>query len=208
VRIPEAGRYLALVRYEAAYRFQTRFKLQIEQNGKTVLDHDYGWREKPKIWAFHERVTNEAAWSWGAVENVVWEGHDAWVGLQPGRATLRLIAGSQPEPAARRNVDLVMLTTDHQQVKERIDKENYLPLDGMLTQSGDVYLRVRNGGRSALTLRVPKCREHSPYWVHMRRWQPITLEIEPGNTGPSDARSRSLGAVFRLRLEFRGAGSE
>src|SRR5262245_55149307 len=38
VQIPKAGKYLALVRYEAAYRFETQFRLVVEQNGKKLLD--------------------------------------------------------------------------------------------------------------------------------------------------------------------------
>ncbi|MFP6903165.1 MAG: hypothetical protein VCB81_05830, partial [Verrucomicrobiia bacterium] len=38
VRVPKAGRYLVLVRYEAAYRFETQFRVRVEQKGKRVLD--------------------------------------------------------------------------------------------------------------------------------------------------------------------------
>ncbi len=38
VRVPKAGRYLVLVRYEAAYRFETQFRVKVEQNGKAALD--------------------------------------------------------------------------------------------------------------------------------------------------------------------------
>src|SRR5436190_12647800 len=103
VDVPEAGKYLALVRYESCYRFETQFRLRIEQNGKTVLDRLYGARDNVKIWAFRQKLKKEVAWDWGAGENIVWEGHDAYVELQPGRATLRLIATQQPEPAAKRN---------------------------------------------------------------------------------------------------------
>jgi hypothetical protein len=41
-RVPKAGRYLALVRYEAVYRFETQFRLKVEQGGKTKLDRLYG----------------------------------------------------------------------------------------------------------------------------------------------------------------------
>ena len=41
-----------------------------------------------------EKIKPEVGWYWGAVENVVWEGHDADVDLQPGRATITLIADS------------------------------------------------------------------------------------------------------------------
>ena len=186
VEIEQAGRYLVLVRYEAAYRFETQFRIQVEQAGRTVLNRLYGARNNTKIWAFREGLKTEVAWSWGAVENVVWEGHDAFVALRPGRATIRIIAGRQPEPAARRNVDLVMLTTDAEQVKMRIEKENYLPLDGLLTQSGDVFLRVTNRGQQPLVFTGRAApgggnwQQHSPYWVHLRNWKIPSIEVEPG----------------------------
>src|SRR5690349_16874786 len=42
VHIPAAGSYLALVRYEQVHRFETRFRLRIEQGGKVKLDREYG----------------------------------------------------------------------------------------------------------------------------------------------------------------------
>lgn len=188
IEVPSAGRYLALVRYEAAYRFETQFRVAITQNGKEVMDRLYGARDNLKIWAFRQKLQKEVAWSWGAVENVVWEGHDAFVDLQPGPATITLIADKQPEPGARRNVDLVMLTTDVEQVQMRIDKENYLPLDGMLTQSGDVWLRVTNLGDRPLSFSGKAApgggnwQQHSPYWVHLRKWPAVKVEVEPGKT--------------------------
>ena len=175
VEIPAAGKYLALARYEAAYRFETQFRVQIEQSGKLALDRLYGARSNLKIWAFSEKLKTELKWPWGAGESVVWEGHDALVDLQPGRATVRLIADKQPEPAAKRNVDLVMLTTKAEEVAERIEKESYLPLDGMLTQSGDIYLKVYNLSGQPLSISAGGNTgglgtEHSPYWIHQRRW--------------------------------------
>lgn len=188
VEIPADGQYLALVRYEAAYRFETQFRLRIEQNGRQVFDRLYGARDNLKIWAFREKLKKEVGWSWGAVENIVWEGHDAAVALAAGPARITLVAGRQPEPAARRNVDLVMLTTDKQQVAERIEKENYLPLDGMLTQSGDVWLRVRNRGSQPLVFQgrgAPgggNWQQHSPYWVHIRNWAMPRISVAAGQT--------------------------
>ncbi|MFN4260255.1 MAG: beta-galactosidase trimerization domain-containing protein [Gemmataceae bacterium] len=183
VQVPKSGQYLALIRYEAVYRFETRFRLRVEQGGKTKLDRLYGARDNLKIWAFNEKLKNEVAWSWGAVENVVWEGHDAVVDLEAGPARLTLVAGKQPPPGARRNIDLVMLTSDREQIDMRIAKERYLPLDGMLTQAGDVYLKVHNHkAGSTLTLTLPPGTEHSPYWVHLRTWKPITITSEPGQS--------------------------
>ncbi|HEX5269928.1 MAG TPA: hypothetical protein VFW33_05555, partial [Gemmataceae bacterium] len=179
-RVPKAGRYLALVRYEAVYRFETQFRLKVEQGGKTKLDRLYGARDNLKVWAFGRKLKKEVAWDWGASENVVWEGHDAFVSLDAGEATLTLTAEKQPEPAARRNVDLVLLTSDIEGVKNRIEKENYLPLDGLLTQAGDVLVKLHNKGAQPLTLTLPPCTEHSPYWVHIRTWQPKTITAAPG----------------------------
>src|SRR5436190_98520 len=71
VTIPAAGRYLALVRYEAAPRFQTQFHLRVEQGGKVRLDRLYGARENEKIWPFSQGIKREYLAPWGAVENVV-----------------------------------------------------------------------------------------------------------------------------------------
>jgi hypothetical protein len=182
--IPKSGTYLALVRYEESFRFETQFRLQVVQGGKVKLDRLYGARDNLKIWAFKEGLKREVAWSWGAVENLVWEGHDATVDLEAGPATLTLIADRQPgSNVARRNVDLVMLTSDRKQVEERIAKENYLPLDGMLTQAGDLFLRVHNSADgNELTLHVGTGKEHSPYWVHIRNWKAKEISAKPGET--------------------------
>ncbi|HVF10425.1 MAG TPA: beta-galactosidase trimerization domain-containing protein [Abditibacteriaceae bacterium] len=182
VQVPKAGRYLALVRYEAAPNFETQFKLRVEQNGQAKLDRLYGARDNLKIWAFNKKLQKEVSWDWGATENVVWEGHDAHVDLEAGPATLTLLAGKQPTPAARRNIDLVMLTSDEAQVGMRIEKEGDLPLDGMLTQAGDVYLKLHNSSSAPVTLTVPNGTEHSPYWVHLRDWKPKTLTAAPGQS--------------------------
>jgi hypothetical protein len=182
VRIPSAGRYLALVRYEAAPRFQTQFHLRIEQAGKVKLDRLYGARGNVKVWPYGERLKPEALEPWGAVENVVWEGHDAFAELDAGEAQIILTAGTQPEPAARRNVDLVMLTSDVQEVTDRIAKDMYLPLDGMLTQAGDVFLKLHNSCASRVELTVPPGVEHSPYWIHHRTWKPKTIDAAAGQS--------------------------
>jgi len=181
VQIETAAKYQVLVRYEAVYRYETRFRVRIEQDGKTVFSRDYGSRAQPKIWAFRQKLQPEVAWSWGAVENVVWEGHDAFAELRPGVARIVLEAGPQPEPAARRNVDAILLTTQLAQVAERIEKENYLPLDGLLTQAGDLFVRVQNkAADGTLSVTFPPCQEHSPYWVHQRTWKAQTVSVEPG----------------------------
>ena len=180
--IDEAGQYLVLVRYEAAYRFQTQFRIEVEQDGKRIFNRLYGARENIKIWAFGQKLKTELAWSWGASENIVWEGHNALTNLKPGIATIRLIAAKQPTPAARRNVDLILLTRNKEEVLRRIDSEKYLPLDGLLTQQGDLHLRITNKGTKPLKLTAKNGTEHSPYWVHQRSWKPLEIKVPAGNT--------------------------
>lgn len=185
VAIKDAGRYAVLARYEAAYRFETRFRIQVEQAGRVVMDRLYGARDNVKIWAFSKKLQKEVAWDWGAVENIVWEGHDSFVELQAGVATLRLIAGPQPGHAARRNVDVLLLTRDLEDVRKRIETEAYLPLDGLLTQAGDVWIRVTNPGPSKITVQtlsyhLGPFHEHAPYWVHKRTWKALNVDVPPG----------------------------
>jgi len=183
VDIKEAGAYLVLVRYEAVFRFQTQFRVIISQDGKDVFSRLYGARDNVKVWYLNQRLAKEGTWPLNGVwESIVWEGHDAYATLRPGPATITLIAGEQPTPAARRNVDLVMLTRDEAQVKTRIEKESHLPLDGWLTQAGDVYLRAANAGEKPVTVTGGNWQEHSPYWVHIRNWKPISLAVPPGQT--------------------------
>ena len=178
-RIDSEGDYLVLVRYEAVYRFETQFRVKIEQNRKILMDRLYGSRENLKIWAFGKKLQKEVAWSWGAVENIVWEGHDAIVSLKPGIAKISLIASNQPEPAAKRNIDIVMLIKDQEEVKKRIDKERYLPLDGLLTQAGDVWLKIKNTGNEKIDVKSLGFQEHSPYWVHLRNWRQLNISVQP-----------------------------
>jgi hypothetical protein len=181
VQVPTAGTYLALVRYEAPHRFDAQFRLTIVQAGQTQLDRVYGARANPKIWAFGQKIQPTVAWDWGAAENVVWEGHDARVALTAGAATLTLHTLDQPaDHAGARNVDCVLLTRDAADVQQRIAKEKYLPLDGLLTQAGDLYVRVVNPGQKPATLTVPNGTEHSPYWVHQRTWKPKTIPAAAG----------------------------
>lgn len=186
VAIPTDGEYLVLARYEAPYRFQAEFRIEIEQNGEVVFQKDYGSQDNAKIWALrgtkNRTPSNLFLYGWGATENIVWEGHDALATLEEGPATLHLKAQSQSLRAADRNVDLILLTPNTEEVAHRIRQERYLPLDGLLTQSGDLDLTVENLSQSPLTATIPPGTEHSPYWVHQRDWKPQTLQIAPNTS--------------------------
>jgi len=212
VNVQTAGNYLVLARYEAVYRFETQFTVRVEQNGNVVFNRLYGARANTKIWAFGEKLKTEVAWPWGADENMVWEGHDASVNLQPGLAKISLIAGAQPDPGALRNVDLLMLTRDTAQVTSRINTESYLPLDGWLTQAGDVYLRATNTGGanatvSSLSFSGGPFQQHSPYWVHQRNWSPVSFLVAPGQTSNWTEVGGTMDTLNDGQWGFRTTGS-
>src|SRR5215510_10073546 len=54
VQVPKAGRYLVLARYESVYRFETQFRIRVEQNGKPLFDLLNGARDNLKSWAFQQ----------------------------------------------------------------------------------------------------------------------------------------------------------
>ena len=177
-QVPKAGRYLALVRYEAQMQFGTQFRLVIEQGGKVVLDRLYAAQPAGGVSGEGYEISMDLQRG----EGILWEGQDVYVDLQPGRIKLTLIAGRQAGLAARRNVDCIMLTTDEAQIKDRMEREMY-KLSGMLTQAGDLYLKLHNeADGSKMTLNVPPGIEHSPYWVHIRHWNPRTLAADPGQS--------------------------
>src|SRR5262249_9367455 len=106
VDVPKAGKYLALIRYESCYRFETQFRLQIEQGGKKVLDRLYGARDNVKIWAFRQKLKKEVAWDWGAGENIVWERAGASRNFAPAAPKLRLKPWKGPGPRRQTHREL------------------------------------------------------------------------------------------------------
>ncbi len=113
VVIPEAGKYRLWVRYEAPFGCETRFKVQVEQDGKLIVDKLMGTKYSPRYGQGEDKPTAEhdtASGSEGLMEEVV-----TVPALAKGKATLKLLAASQPQTpgvAANRNIDLIYLTRD------------------------------------------------------------------------------------------------
>ena len=111
VAIPEAGKYRLWVRYEAPFGCETRFRVQVEQEGKLVVDKLMGTRESPRYGQGDDRPMAQhdtANGSEGLMEEVVTVPE-----LKTGPAKLRLLAAGQPQTpgvAADRNIDLIYLT--------------------------------------------------------------------------------------------------
>jgi len=200
VNIKEAGKYLVLARYDGVSRYETRFTIKISQGGHTVFYRPYG---QGRQWV-------------GGRGRILWEGYQAWAELKPGLATITLIAGPQPEPAAKRNVDVIMLTRDEAQVQTRIQKSTrpdvYLGLDGWLTQDGDVWLRVTNTGTAkavvkSLSLYGWTFQQHSPYWVHQRTSKPVSIEVEPAKTSAWTEVGSTMDAMMDGQWGFTSSGA-
>ena len=179
VGIPKAATYYVGVRYEAAYRFETEFTLTVKQGSASKFTKLYGQRASPKMWSFgysernHEIAgcpgdpTPECHWTWGATENWVWEYYP--VPLAAGSATFEISitnTTSKPglAPLADRNIDAMVLTTNLTDIEMRAKNEQgSVPMDGLFTQRGEVFMKVTNHGNDDMLLNVPFCAYHSSY---------------------------------------------
>jgi hypothetical protein len=195
------GIFAPLVRFEPLDRapasFETQFQLTIAQGGVVRFSGVYGalgtltLRTTPT-----DPVINHA---------LTWAGVSDRVLLEPGpvSVSLSVSAGLSPPNSGRRNVDVVVLTSNLTDLAVRVahggDQGN-TPLDGLLTQQGDVFLRLRNAADSVpMNLSVPFCAEHSSFWTHLRfpnaagasSIPPLLLPALPGqSTGWVEAGSR------------------
>ena len=207
VHIPYADQFQVLVRYEQPYDFSVEFTVEVEQAGRVVATLPCGRLTDAKIWPLngHVRKPMERYW-WGGTDNIVWQ-QPGSVKLKAGAALLRLKATQQKTGntlrlnAARRNIDLVVLTNDRAGMAAQKAKARYLELDGWLVQDGDLFVRFTNpaGGPGPCIPLVEAMQtgQHSPYYIHVRDWV-TTRVLRSGrlldtpaytNTGP---RSRAV----------------
>lgn len=167
--VPEFGEYALFARYACPYLYNATFSVRIEQRGRIVFARTFGKVRNPKMWPFGGGIQPMASYPWGGGDNMVWEGDPVAFPLRKGPARIVLTAGPQDEPAAQRQVDVFLLTPLDEEVRTRLRKWRYLPLDAFLTQRGDLAFRVTNprDGLAPLLVELTTI-EHSPYWVHGR----------------------------------------
>lgn len=182
VNIPHPGKFYVLARYEMPFEHNTIFTIEVEQHGKVIFKREYGNRRKQRIWAFRYGIQTMPRFPWGGGDNIVWEGHDAFAHFDSGSALIRLIAQNQPTPAAKRNVDVVVITDDEEGISRQLKGASYLPMDGWLTQAGRVFARLQNLSKQGrVKAESTPCYEHSPYWVHVRDWEKrLTIPPQDG----------------------------
>jgi len=214
--VPQSGRYALFVRYACPFMHNVEFRVVIEQpagasgaaqadesgsGGRaTRYERTFGRLQGPKIWPFGGGIQPMPTYDWGGGDNLVWEGEQVEFRLREGPAKVTILAGPQPEPAAERQIDVLLLTALDEEVTRRLQSWSYLPLDGLLTQEGEVELRVANGAETGGGMVVELTTvEHGPYWVHGRDWRsPLVIgargvvegrptaedQIRPGQSSP------------------------
>lgn len=190
VNISYASAYEVLARYEAPYNFTVEFTVEVEQKGKVVYRKLFGRLNDIKIWSMmgsdpNKRRRPMVRYPWGGTDNIVWQNGGS-VKLAAGPATIRLIAGPQKQGnPARRNVDLICLTNDHEgREAQKKHCRTYLEMDGWLVQDGDLFIRFKNlSGKPATPVIAPdNSGQHSPYYVHLRDWPKKTAVFNNGYT--------------------------
>ncbi|MCG3148649.1 MAG: hypothetical protein PCFJNLEI_02094 [Verrucomicrobiae bacterium] len=184
IEVPVAGEYELLARYEQPFNYSCEFAVEIEQGGRVVGRSEFGRLADPKIWAMNKnQPAPMVRYWWGSTDNIVWQNPGKFA-LAAGKATLRLITGKQAGVrAAKRNVDVVMLTTDKAGLEAQLQHKTYLPFDGWLVQDGDLFVRFTNPADSTnacMPVVAPlPMGQHSPYYVHLRDW-PTTRVLKSG----------------------------
>ncbi|MEO1998215.1 MAG: hypothetical protein ABGZ17_23475, partial [Planctomycetaceae bacterium] len=180
IHIPYADQFEVLVRYEQPYNFSVEFTVEVEQGGRVVATLPCGRLTDSKIWPLngHVRKPMERYW-WGGTDNIVWQ-QPGSVRLNAGAAVLRLKVAQQKVGntlrlnAARRNIDLVVLTNDRSGMAAQKAKARYLEMDGWLVQDGDLFVKFTNppGGAGPCIPLVEALQtgQHSPYYIHVRDW--------------------------------------
>lgn len=169
--------YHVLVRYEALYRFETSFRVTIEQAGQVVLEAVYGRRSNLKVWPFGggrmgcgDGLVAECVWPYGASESILWEGVGKTAFLQKGMASVTLTAVDDCTAVegclyADRNIDVIMLHPNASDIRMRMAKETViLPFDGLLSQQNEVFIKITNHDAvNNITVVVPISYGHSPF---------------------------------------------
>jgi hypothetical protein len=181
VTIPVAATYRLWARYEYPPFCETRFRVVIEQGGKTVLDHVMGKKDSLR-YAFGDpmpKAQHDPPWG---PEGVLVE--PVTVGrLEAGKARIRLRNADQaqtPGVAANRNIDLLYLTSDTSDAwrKHYARTTNLYPiLDSFRDTRGPRWeVRFTNRGNKEALFRI--------FHVYNRIPWGYTDPAEPGKVKP------------------------
>lgn len=137
-----------------------------------------------------ERWSTECHWPYGATENMVWEGYNTTqpIPLKAGTATVTLTTVRDCDDCnyADRNIDVILLHPNSTDIEMRLQKEtNLLPLDGLFTQYGEVWLQVENFDKNETQVHIPITYNHATFFAqHIHNIGPVWVNVSGGATSP------------------------
>ena len=211
VIIHTAGRYRLWVRYEYPAFCETRFRVEIEQGGKTVLAHVMGTKTSER-YAFGDpkpKAQHDPSWGpEGLMVEVV-----TTPALAAGKARIRLLGTAQPQTpgvAAHRNIDLVYLTSDlKDEWRKHYSKQTnlYPILDAFRDTRGPRWeARVTNRGASPAVVRIEYVYNRIPWGFS----DPADLgSIAPGKSSDwVGLRGQDTTHFSMVKFERKGANLE
>jgi hypothetical protein len=170
VTIPESGAYRLWVRYEYPPFCETRFRVKMEQDGRTVIDRMVGASSNPRysLGELSAKPQHDPANGCeGLVEEVI-----AVQELKAGKARIYLRGAAQPqEPgvAAHRNVDLIYLTRDTEDTWRKHYSKHAKPyplLEAFRDSRGPRYeVRFTNRGDQPADFQITHVYNRAPWGV-------------------------------------------
>ncbi len=171
--VQRAGQYHLLTRYEYPFReYHARVGITIEQADRPPAHLEIGAPGATRSWFFG---VNDAPWHEfpTGVEGLVIESSPLDLVAGPARVTLEVLDG--PEPAADRNLDLLLLTTDVEETYRSRGTRAYPILDEVgLAAAGRVFMRITNPADSGESMNL-----EARYTI----WSPASAR--PGSTSPA-----------------------
>jgi hypothetical protein len=184
VQAPVAGDYRLWVRYEYPAFCETRFRVVVEQAGRTLADHVMGTRDSPRYAFANPQPIAQHDPSWGPegiMEEVV-----TVPGVAAGPARIWLRGHQQPQTpgiAAHRNIDLVYFTSDAADAWQPhyARQTNLYPvLDAFRDTRGPRYeARFTNRGQQPATFTVNHTYNRLPWYLNAGA---IAADVAPGAT--------------------------
>ena len=185
-QVPEEGRYKVWVHYEAPKDHNTRFGVAVEQRGQRVLNAEMGGADQVRLWPLNWGYKTQVNPAYGGGDNVTWQG--AEVDLAAGEATFFLNTLDNPAPAAKRNIDVIYVTSD---LSDKPKKPTDPFLDDLL-RPGRLWVRVRNTGdkpfRVSSGVKINRRNWRIEPWLyersglpalHRRRYRPVGCRSGP-----------------------------
>jgi hypothetical protein len=184
--VSKAGQYHLIARYEYPFRdYHVRMAVTVEQPDQPLARLEIGAPGATRGWFFG---VNDTPWHDDphGVEGLVTESAALDLVAGPAHVTLEVLDGS--EPAADRNLDLLLLTTDTDETYRTRGTRAYPILDEIgLATAGRVFMRVTNPADSGESLNL-----EARYTINRVPWTLPSLVID--KTGIS----RSSGKPQRL----------